>query len=187
MGERGWDWAQVGPIAQREGRLGAGGPAGEARLLAGGALGNALWSLVRRAQNPFSRQIRRCGLKGSVGAGGRWPLSGQGRVGFLGTRSSGCWGCERLVGKEPNSTGTHSQGHLPLPSPRPGVALAAYTSLAVPKAEKGVGGRRPRELPVRPWGSGCGKNRPSSARLPPAPSDPPLGGRLWPPQRWVGA
>lgn len=76
-------------------------------------MADALWSLVRRAQNPVSRQIRRCGLKGYVGAGAAGPsLAGAGRV--LRHKELRLLG---LVAKEPNSTWTHSQGHLPLLSP----------------------------------------------------------------------
>ena len=55
--------------------------------LGGGASADPLWSLVRQAQGPFSREGRRCGLKGYRAAGGCWPCAGQGQGRFLGTRN----------------------------------------------------------------------------------------------------
>ena len=63
-----------------------GGVAGA--TLGGGALADPLWSLVRQAQGPFSREGRRY-----RGAGGCWPRAGQVRAGFLGLRNPDCWGC----------------------------------------------------------------------------------------------
>lgn len=61
-------------------------PGAEAGATLGeGASADPLWSLVRQAQGPFSREGRGCGLKGSRGAGGCWPCAGQGQGRFLGT------------------------------------------------------------------------------------------------------
>lgn len=61
---------QVGHTAQREGRQGLGAQPWRQGSWGRGALADPLWSLVRWAQNPFSREKRRCGLKGYEGAGG---------------------------------------------------------------------------------------------------------------------
>lgn len=74
----------MGHAAQRgEGRQGLGALPGRRGSWGGGALADPLWSLVRRAQNPFSREKRRCGLKGYEGAGGCWPLGWPGAGGVL--------------------------------------------------------------------------------------------------------
>lgn len=81
-------------------------------------MADLLWSVVRRAQDPFSRRKRRCGLKGYMGAGGCWPLGWPGEgVGFLGTKSLGCWGWLE-VGWEGTKTphGLIAKGHLPFHS-----------------------------------------------------------------------
>lgn len=64
--------------------------------LAGGALADPLWSLVRQAQCPFSRERRSCGLEGYRGARGCWPHAGQGRVRVLGHRVLGLLGLSEV-------------------------------------------------------------------------------------------
>lgn len=73
------EWAGVWKPSPRGGVVGA--------TLGGGALADPLWSLVRQAQGPFSREGRRY-----RGAGGCWPWAGQVRAGFLGLRNPDCWG-----------------------------------------------------------------------------------------------
>lgn len=75
----------------------------------GGALADPFWSLVKQVQNPFSREKRRYGLKGYMGVGAAGPLAGQGRVGFLGTRNPPAGVVRGGLGRNQNSTQTHSQ------------------------------------------------------------------------------
>lgn len=104
--------AQVGHSSEEKvERDGLGGPAWEARLPGYRGLGRPLLVLDKVAQNPFSREKRRHGLKGYAAARSFWPLGwpGAGWVGFLGTRGPGYWGCQRWAGRDQNATETHSQ------------------------------------------------------------------------------
>lgn len=179
-------WAREDGTGLRE----KGGGGGSARLLAGGALADALWSLVRRARTPPLDRRGGAGSRDVWALGAAGPsLSGRGRAGLVGTRRSGRRGWERLVGWEGTKLNTVSRPGSP---PSPSVPLAwgvgvgagsLHTHLAAPKAEKDRGGSWP-----GPGAQDAGRNLPGSARLPRAPPDPPPPRQaLWPGQRWVGA
>lgn len=109
---------------------------GEAGATLGGrALADPIWSLVRQAQGPFSREGRRCGLEGYRGVRGFWPWAGQGSggVGFLGTRNPGCWGYQRWGGKEPNLNRTHAWS---VPSPPPLAWGCPWVKALLPKTRE---------------------------------------------------
>lgn len=113
--------AQLGHSSERRKEAGVWKPSlrGEAGApLAGGALADPLWSLVRQAQCPFSRERRSCGLEGYRGARGCWPHAGQGRVRVLGHRVLGLLGLSE-VGWEGTSTGLIFGQQAPSPFPAP--------------------------------------------------------------------
>lgn len=191
--------AQVGHSSEEKvDRDGLGGPAWEARLLGYRGLGRPLLVLDKVAQNPFSREKRRHGLKGYAAARSFWPLGwpGAGWGGVLRHKGPGLLGLSE-VGWEGPKCNRNSQPVVTFPSvpSRLGLALGESTSKAkrlrwvktsqappVSKANQSPGA----QAEEGPGWEEPGQLDSTSTALPPGPSDPPLGWLL-PSQRWVGA